>query len=61
MEPDSVKIAREFHAAYERLAPKYGYETRMESAVSWRDVPENNRNLMVAVVEYLLMRGVIKK
>lgn len=52
-------IAREFHEAYEKLAPAYGYETREESAVPWEQVPEPNRKLMVAVVEALLARGVI--
>ena len=52
-------IAREFHEAYERLAPSHGYETRQESAVPWDDVPERNRNLMAAVVRELRDRGVI--
>jgi len=52
-------IAREFHEAYERLAPDHGYETRVESAVPWEDVPEDDRGLMCAVVEELLERGVI--
>lgn len=42
-------LAERFHEAYERLAPLYGYETRLDSAVSWADVPERNRQLMVAV------------
>lgn len=52
-------IAREFHATYERLAPSFGYETRKESAVPWEQVPQANRDLMVAVVEDLISRGVI--
>lgn len=43
------KIAKAFHEAYERLAPSFGYETRRESAVSWEQVPEQNRQLMIAV------------
>lgn len=53
------RVAREFHATYERLAPTVGYETRRTSAVPWPQVPEANRRLMVAVVEDLLGRSVI--
>jgi hypothetical protein len=53
------KIAREFHEAYERLAPSYGYETRDESAVPWDEVPSKNKSLMRGVVADLLARGVI--
>jgi hypothetical protein len=52
-------IARQFHSAYERLAPAHGYETREASAVPWDDVPERNRLLMQATVGALLERGVI--
>lgn len=59
MIPIAEAIAREFHEAYERLAPKHGYSTRKESAVPWQDVPQQNRELMIAVVEDLLREGVI--
>ena len=52
-------IAREFHEAYERLAPDYGYETRRDSAVPWEEVPEKNRLLMAAVVHDLRCSRVI--
>lgn len=52
-------IAREFHRVYEELAPTHGYRTRPESAVAWDQVPAQNRELMVHVVETLLSRGVI--
>jgi hypothetical protein len=52
-------IAAQFHAAYEKLAPQHGYETRPESAVPWADVPDRNRSLMVATVDALLERGTI--
>jgi hypothetical protein len=42
-------LARQFHEAYERLAPSFGYETRPDSAVPWEKVPEKNRRLMTAV------------
>jgi hypothetical protein len=53
------RLAKEFHEAYERLAPQFGYETRPESAVPWEQVPEQNRQLMVAVVQDLRSRAVI--
>jgi hypothetical protein len=52
--PTPEELARAFHETYERLAPSHGYETRRESAVPWEDVPENNKNLMIAVCEELL-------
>jgi len=56
----SEEVARSFHEAYERLAPAYGYETRRVSAVAWSDVPRENRELMIAVVEELLHRDVVE-
>lgn len=53
------KIAMEFHEQYEALAPGFGYRTKKESAKPWRDVPEKNKKLMIAVVQDLLDRGVI--
>ena len=46
---DAEQLAREFHEAYERLAPDFGYKTRDASAKPWEEVPENNRKLMTAV------------
>ena len=53
------QIAQAFHEAYERLAPDFGYETREASAKPWSEVPEQNKSLMVAVVQALLDSGVI--
>lgn len=53
------RIAKAFHEAYERLAPDHNYETRKASAKPWNEVPEDNRNLMIAVVADLLKTGVI--
>lgn len=44
------ELAQAFHETYERLAPIFNYETRDESAVDWEDVPESNKQLMIAVV-----------
>lgn len=54
------RIARAFHEAYERLAPDFSYATRVESAKPWVEVPEANRTLMIAVVDELLRKGVIR-
>jgi hypothetical protein len=58
------ELARLFHEAYERLAPGHGYQTRPESAVPWEEVPEGNRDLMVAtaaaIIEELGRRGVLR-
>lgn len=56
----AVTIAQCFHEEYERLAPTFGYKTRDSSAVPWADVPEDNKLLMIATVEALLQRGVIR-
>lgn len=49
-------LAREFHIAYERLAPSHGYKTREASAVGWADVPADNKALMVATAAAVLKR-----
>jgi len=51
---ESDALARKFHEAYERLAPKFGYKTRKASAVSWDDVPIKNKKLMTAVAFEIL-------
>jgi N-glycosidase YbiA len=48
------QLAKRFHDIYEELAPKFDYETRRDSAVDWKDVPSNNKNLMIAVCQKLL-------
>jgi hypothetical protein len=57
---NAEKIARAFHEAYERLALKHDYETRMSSRRPWPDVPENNRMLMIDVAKELLDRDIIR-
>jgi hypothetical protein len=54
------EIAKAFHESYEEQAPDHNYETRKESAKPWSEVPEDNRNLMIAVVIDLLAQGIIK-
>jgi predicted RecB family endonuclease len=51
--PSPLELARQFHEAYERLAPKFGYETRTETRVL--DLKSANGALMVAVCDELLM------
>ena len=42
------EVAKLFHENYERLAPQFGYETREASSLPWEDVPERNKQLMIA-------------
>ncbi len=51
---DATQLAQLFHETYERLAPAFGYETRKASAVPWEQVPERNKNLMIAVCSSIL-------
>lgn len=53
------QVAQQFHETYERLAPEHGYRTREASAKPWADVPDTNKQLMIAVVYELLTRRVI--
>jgi hypothetical protein len=53
---EAEELAKFFHETYERLASEHGYETRKESAVPWEEVPENNKNLMIAVCQEALQR-----
>lgn len=53
------RLARRFHAAYERLAPAYGYATREDSRVPWDEVPMANRALMTGVCRQLLHEGIV--
>lgn len=48
------ELARLFHDTYERLAPRFGYETREASAKPWEEVPDQNKALMIAVCSELL-------
>lgn len=56
---EAEQLAQRFHETYESLAPKFGYETRKESAVEWKDVPDKNRCLMIATCASLLQGGYI--
>jgi hypothetical protein len=51
----SEELARFFHATYEQLAPLFDYQTRPASAVAWEVVPDNNKQLMIAVCEQVLV------
>jgi hypothetical protein len=57
---ESEYIARRFHEIYEELAPNYGYTTRRASAVPWKEVPEPNKSLMIAVADKLISEGTVK-
>ena len=47
-------LARRFHETYEALAPSFNYKTRDASAVPWKEVPEANRSLMIAVCRVII-------
>lgn len=51
-EPVAEALAQKFHEAYERLAPRFGYETREDTQVF--DLDSCNGQLMVAVCKELL-------
>jgi hypothetical protein len=48
------QLAKLFHGTYERLAPRFGYRTRPESAKHWDAVPSVNKELMIAVSKEVL-------
>lgn len=49
-------LAREFHEAYEALAPSFGWETQAASRTTWEQVPESNRSTMIATAAEVLAR-----
>lgn len=55
--PDPLALAELFHDTYERLAPQYGYQTRLETRKFVPDAP--NGKLMVATCAEILaaMKG----
>lgn len=55
-----VEIAKQFHTTYESFAPHHGWETQRRSRVVWDEVPEENKTLMMAVVNKLLIDGIIE-
>lgn len=50
--PSDEQLAILFHNKYEELAPKFGYETRMETKEFKKD--SNNGKLMIAVCREIL-------
>ena len=52
--PTPEQLAQRFHETYERLAPSFGYNTRVKSRVPWHKVPKTNRDLMIAVSKEIL-------
>lgn len=50
------ELAMFFHETYEKLAPEFSYKTKKASAVDWKDVPKNNKDLMIAVAEKVINR-----
>lgn len=54
-------LARMFHQTYERLAPSFGYQTRVESRCSWGAIPAEQRDLMIATCAEVLKLLQIEK
>lgn len=54
---EAAALAKRFHETYEKLAPQFNYKTREESKVAWDDVPEDNKNLMMATCAEILKQG----
>lgn len=52
--PDPESVAKLFHETYERLAPVFNYETRERTRVTWEQVPEQNKRLMIATAADVL-------
>lgn len=50
----ALQLAQRFHYHYERLAPRFGYDTKPESKKPWEVVPEQNQRLMVATASAVL-------
>ena len=55
---EAAALAKRFHETYENLAPQFNYKTREESKVPWSEVPEANKNLMIATCAELLKQGI---
>ena len=53
---EAAKLAKVFHETYERLAPTFGYATRIESAKPWEQVPPTNKDLMIAVCQEIISK-----
>ena len=51
---EAEQLARLFHEIYEELAPAFAYQTRRASRKPWKNVPERNKQLMIAVAEKIL-------
>lgn len=48
-------LAARFHEIYEGLAPEHGWRSDgRPTAVPWRELPPENRSLMVASMEQLI-------
>lgn len=50
LEAELKTIAKQFHKTYERLAVEYGWKSQESCQVPFEQLPEENRELMLAVV-----------
>lgn len=59
LEERATEVAMRFHDTYERLAPTFGYHTRVETRQFNPDSP--NGRLMIAVCRDLINQGLVAK
>ena len=55
----SEKIAKELYETYGKLTPEFEPKTRRRTDLSWEKAPQQNKDLMIAVVKNLMRRGVL--
>lgn len=48
------ELAKMFHGTYERLAIEHEYRTREESRTNWENLPEQNKQLMMATCKEII-------
>ena len=51
---ESERLARQFHDAYVRLVPQFGWAPQSGTTNGFDELPEAKRNLMLAVAEEIL-------
>lgn len=54
--PTPEQLAQLFHQFYEEEAPKHNYKTRATSRTTWDNVPDNNKNTMIATANRVIKK-----
>lgn len=58
-EKSTTRIARALHTNYQAFSAVYGWETQEETRVGFDELPEENRNAILATVDALLSQEFI--